>query len=119
LRAGLTPKHVDVPELMKHTLFESIVPDIMQGNPVQTGEKIYPCPVADFGIAKIELSASLSYSNSAASLEIIIVTDGGALINNTLVLKRGEAVAILAGESYTIEASGDSTLFKAFVPAIN
>jgi len=119
LRAGLTPKHVDVPELMKHTLFESVVPDIMQGNSVQTGEKIYPCPVADFGIAKIELSASLSYSNSTTSLEIIIVTDGGALINNTLVLKRGEAVAILAGESYTIEASGDSTLFKAFVPAIS
>jgi len=119
LRAGLTPKHVDVPELMKHTLFESIVLNIMQGNPVQTGEKIYPCPVADFGIAKIELSSTLAYSNQSVSLEIIIVTDGGALINNTLVLKRGEAAAIFAGESYTIESSGDCTLFKAFVPAGN
>lgn len=116
LRAGLTPKHVDVPELMKHTLFEGITPNIMQGNPVQTGEKIYPCPVADFGIAKIELSSTLSYSNRAASLEIIIVTEGGVLINNTLVLKRGEAAAILPGKDYLIEASGDCTLFKAFVP---
>ena len=116
LRAGLTPKHVDVPELMKHTLFEGITPNIMQGNPVQTGEKIYPCPVADFGIAKIELSSTLSYSNRAASLEIIIVTEGGVLINNTLVLKRGEAAAILPGKDYVIEASGDCTLFKAFVP---
>ena len=119
LRAGLTPKHIDVPELMKHTLFESIVPNILKGNPVQTGEKIYACPVADFGIAKIELSSTLSYSNKAYSLEIIMVTDGGALINNTLVLKRGEAVAILPGEDYTILASGDCTLFKAFVPLID
>ena len=118
LRAGLTPKHVDVPELMKHTLFESIVPNIMHGTTVQTGEKIYYCPVADFGIAKIELSATLSYSNKASSLEIIIVTDGGAVINNSVVLKRGEAVAILQDESYTIEASGEATMFKAFVPAL-
>jgi len=103
---------------MKHTLFESIVPNIMHGTTVQTGEKIYYCPVADFGIAKIELSATLSYSNKASSLEIIIVTDGGAVINNSVVLKRGEAVAILPDESYTIEASGDATMFKAFVPAL-
>ncbi len=117
LRAGLTPKHIDVPELMKHTIFETIVPDIMQGNIVLPGEKIYPCPVPDFGMTKIELSATVSYTNQASSLEIWIVTDGGALVNNTLVLKRGEAFAALAGESYTIQASGNCTLFKAFVPA--
>ncbi len=117
LRAGLTPKHIDVPELMKHTIFETVVPDIMQGNIVLPGEKIYPCPVPDFGMTKIELSATVSYTNQASSLEIWIVTDGGALVNNTLVLKRGEAFAALAGESYTIQASGNCTLFKAFVPA--
>jgi len=117
LRAGLTPKHIDVPELMKHTIFETIVPNIMTGNIVLPGEKIYPCPVPDFGMAKIELSASVSYTNSASSLEILIVTDGGAVVNNTLALKRGEAFAVFAGESYTIQASGNCTLFKAFVPA--
>lgn len=117
LRAGLTPKHIDVPELMKHTLFESIVPNVMSGNPVLPGERIYPCPVADFGIAKIELSATVSYTTSSSSLEILIVIEGGALVNNSLVLKRGEAVAVLAGQQYTIEASGNCTMFKAFVPA--
>lgn len=117
LRAGLTPKHIDVPELMKHTIFESIVPEVMQGNPLLTGEKVYPCPVPDFGIAKIELSSTLAYSSMTKSLEIIIATEGGAFINNSLVLKRGEAVVIFAGESYTIQASGPCTLFRAFVPA--
>jgi mannose-6-phosphate isomerase len=116
LRAGLTPKHIDVPELMKHTAFESIVPNVMKGNPTMTGEKLYPCPVADFGIAKIELTAGVAYTASSSSLEILVVTEGGSLINNTLVLKRGESVAIFAGETYTIEASGDCVLFKAFVP---
>ena len=116
LRAGLTPKHIDVPELMKHTVFQSIVPNIMCGNEVLPGEKIYPCPVADFGITKIDLSATVSYATQASSLDILIVSEGGALVNNTLVLKRGEAIAVFAGESYTIEASGNCTLFKAFVP---
>ncbi len=118
LRAGLTPKHIDVPELMKHTIFESIIPNVMSGNTVLPGEKIYPCPVADFGIAKIDLSSTIAYSSKSYSLELMIVTEGGVLINNKLVLKRGEAVAIPAGESYTMQASGNCTLFKAFVPAL-
>jgi mannose-6-phosphate isomerase len=116
LRAGLTPKHIDVPELMKHTLFESIVPNVMPGNEVLPGERVYPCPVPDFGIAMVVLSASLSYTQQADSLEIWVVTEGGALINNALVLKKGEAFAVLAGASYRIQASGQCTLFKAFVP---
>lgn len=118
LRAGLTPKHIDVPELMKHTVFESIQPQVMPGNPVQSGERVYPCPVPDFGIARVDLTAGLSYTGTAASLEIWAVTAGGAVVNNSLVLKRGEAFAVFANETYTIEASGDCTLFRAFVPAI-
>jgi len=118
LRAGLTPKHIDVPELMKHTVFESIQPQVMAGNPVQPGERVYPCPVPDFGIARVDLTAGLFYTGTSASLEIWAVTAGGAVVNNSLVLKRGEAFAVFANESYTIEASGDCTLFRAFVPAI-
>lgn len=118
LRAGLTPKHIDVPELMKHTVFESIQPQVMPGNPVQPGEWVYPCPVPDFGIARVDLTAGLSYTGTASSLEIWAVTAGGAVVNNSLVLKRGEAFAVFANETYTIAASGDCTLFRAFVPAI-
>ncbi len=118
LRAGLTPKHIDVPELIKHTLFEGIVPAVMKGTIVQPGETIYPCPVDDFGIAKIDLSAGKSYHNKAASFEIMIIISGGVLVNHSLVLKRGEAMAVLPGGDYTIEASGDCTFFKAFVPGL-
>ena len=36
LRGGLTPKHVDVPELMKHTIFEGIVPNVMKGDEISS-----------------------------------------------------------------------------------
>ncbi|MEJ7679943.1 MAG: hypothetical protein WKG06_19210 [Segetibacter sp.] len=32
LRGGLTPKHIDVPELLKHITFEGIEPNILRGD---------------------------------------------------------------------------------------
>lgn len=116
LRAGLTPKHIDVPELMKHTRFESIVPDIMTGTPAMPGERIYPCPVEDFGMARVELTAGRSYASTASSLEIFFIADGGVVVNNQLALKRGEAFVVFAGRAYEIVSSGNGTLYKAFVP---
>jgi len=115
LRGGLTPKHIDVPELLKHTLFEGIVPNIMKGNEIRIGEKSYPCPVPDFAISKIELAGKRAYTNTAEGLEILIVTAGGAILNNSIVLKRGEAICLLPDAVYSLESSGNCTLFKAFV----
>ncbi len=118
LRAGLTPKHIDIPELMKHTMFESIEPVIMKGEMLRSGETIYPCPVADFGMSRIMLTPSLPYSARSGSMELLIVTEGGVLINNGLVMKTGEAAVILPDTEYEIQASGNSTLYKAFVPEV-
>jgi mannose-6-phosphate isomerase len=118
LRGGLTPKHVDVPELLKHTIFQGVAPNIMMGESEKTGEKIYPCPVDDFGISRIELSKSQSYDSSTSSLEIIAVIDGEMNISggNKLSIKKGEAAAILAGETYNISTASNVTAYKAFVP---
>lgn len=119
LRGGLTPKHVDVPELLKHTLFEGITPDVMDGVPAAEGEKLYPCPVPDFGISKIELQAGEGFRHTASSLEIIVVLSGSIDIQgtNSVTVHKGEAVAILAGESYIISAlAGGVLAYRAFVP---
>jgi len=118
LRGGLTPKHVDVPELLKHTIFQGVAPNIMMGEGEKTGEKIYPCPVDDFGIRRIELSRPQTYSSNASSLEIIVVIDGEMNISgeNNLSIRKGEAAAILAGESYNISTPSSVSAYKAFVP---
>lgn len=118
LRGGLTPKHIDVPELMKHTLFEPIVPKIMQGEPFGNAERRYDCPVPDFDISKIELNVSSSYKALSSSPEIFIVIDGGAIVNGTNVnmnIKKGECVMIFPNENYSITASGHCELYKAYV----
>lgn len=120
LRGGLTPKHIDVPELMKHTSFVSVAPNVMQGNNIDAIEKNYPCPVADFGINKIELSGDEKYGSIANSLEILIVIEGAGIINApqlNMMIKKGEAIAIFSGQEYTIASSGHCLLFKAFVPS--
>ncbi len=117
LRGGLTPKHIDVPELMKHTSFEPVIPNVMQGDDLGNCEKLYPCPVPDFGIKKISLHNN-SHESVANSLEIIIAIEGGAVVNSSrnTVIKQGEAIVFLPGEEYKIESSGNAVLYKAFVP---
>jgi len=115
LRGGLTPKYIDVPELMKHTLFEGIIPNIMKGTEIRIGEKNYPCPVPDFAISKISLLGNSSYANTTEGLELFILTEGAAVINNHLVVKKGEALCMLPGAEYQIQSSGNCTMYKAFV----
>lgn len=117
LRGGLTPKYIDVPELMKHTLFEPIIPQPIKF--IQRGyEKNYPCPVKDFGISVIELQAGENYGATTTSLEILLVIQGAFLIKqqSDTIVKSGEAIAIVANTNYTITATGKCLVYKAFVP---
>lgn len=118
LRGGLTPKHIDVPELIKYIIFEGIEPNVMKGIDLTSGEKNYPCPVPDFGISKIELSEGEVYEAETTSLEIIVIIEGtlNAKGSNNITAKRGEAVAVLAGETYAVSTSGKLIAYKAFVP---
>ncbi|HEY6082027.1 MAG TPA: mannose-6-phosphate isomerase, class I [Chitinophagaceae bacterium] len=119
LRGGLTPKHVDVAELLKHTRFEGIVPNPLKGEDTNgRTEQVYSCPVPDFTISKIEVNPSQSFHNEPVSMEIIILIKGLATIKGSVMLSvgKGESVLVLPGERYEIAASGDAILYKAAVP---
>ncbi len=118
LRGGLTKKHIDIPELMKHISFEGIIPDVIKGKEYNKGEKNYPCPVNDFAISKLELEPGPTYNFKASSFEIIAVMEGEVNITgkNSLTFKKGEVAAILYGETYNILPSQPTLAYKAFVP---
>jgi mannose-6-phosphate isomerase len=118
LRGGLTPKHIDVDELLKHIAFEGIEPDIMKGTELANGERNYACPVEDFGISKIELNKDEIYKSTANSLEIIVVIEGEMQVkgSNNISIKKGEAVAVLPNETYSISTFAKLYAYKAFVP---
>lgn len=117
LRGGLTPKHIDVPELLKHTLFQSIQPSTIKPQ-INGNEKTYLCPVPDFSISIISLKVGERYSSHTFSFEILLVIEGAIIIqgleNN--IIKQGEAIGIVADTNYTFTATGDAIIFKAFVP---
>jgi mannose-6-phosphate isomerase len=116
LRGGLTPKHIDVPELLKHTLFKGVEPDILKGAP-DNGKVNYRCPVKDFGISAIYLNKGDTYSSVAKSAEICILIEGSATwLEGSDDFKKGESFLILPGTSYTLEGSTKALIYKAFVP---
>ena len=117
LRAGLTPKHLDIPELLAHTRFEYIQPNVMKGE--VNGKLVnYICPVPDFQVDAINLKAGDSLSLHAKGPEIWIMMKGQADWSGFRTLKthQGEAVYIVPDEYYTIQAHDDSQLFRAIVP---
>jgi mannose-6-phosphate isomerase len=118
LRGGLTPKHVDVPELLKHTIFEGTKVNILAGEKHGEGEVVYNCPVPDFGISKIALLAGQEVEGRSKSLEIIVVMEGSLQVTgtNTVYARKGEALAILPGEQYSVTTSLSTLAYKAFVP---
>ncbi|MCY7421062.1 MAG: mannose-6-phosphate isomerase, class I [Chitinophagaceae bacterium] len=116
LRGGLTPKHIDVPELLKHTKFEGMVPRILRGEKLASGEMNFDCPVEDFGISAIPLQSGKSYTHKSLSAEIYIVIEGDATVNE-MNIKKGEAFIVLANIDFAIKATPDSLLYKAYVPA--
>ena len=117
LRGGLTPKHIDIEELLQHIQFEPTYPTILKGDQIAFNELQFPCPVPDFGLTKIQLTEGETYTNETLSFELFLVLQGAANING-IDLKPGELAGVKAGASYHIHQTGSETavLFKSFVP---
>jgi len=99
LRAGLTPKYMDVKELVACTKFEAIPFDTLQFTPEEKqGGLYYAIPVDDFKFALFEAVDDLTMQVQSA--EILIALDS----NVTLTHAKGESVTIAKGESVFIPA---------------
>lgn len=99
LRAGLTPKHMDIDELAKCTRFAEKPAETLLLKPVQEGEALlFPVPVPDFCFAIYPSPDQASVAVSSA--EIILPIDAEA----TLVSDDGQAITVQKGQSVFIPA---------------
>ena len=57
LRCGLTPKHVDVPELLRIVRFEASDPGVLRPEAVADGEEVYETPIDEFRLSRFVLGA--------------------------------------------------------------
>ncbi len=120
LRCGLTPKHVDVPELLRIVRFESGAPEVLRPVAGAEGEQQYEVPTDDFRLSRYLLSpAGEPRRLDDRTPQILLCADGRAVLRKAadgggeLTLERGQSAYVQAGES--VEASGDGTLFRATV----
>jgi len=115
LRGGLTPKHVDVKELIQHVSFVPTYPSILKGEMLNDQETNYPCPVADFGLTKLRLNAGEVYTISTYSLELLLVMEGEVLIED-IAYKAGDTALLTPNAKLPVKAKLPALLFKAYVP---
>ncbi|WP_260864490.1 mannose-6-phosphate isomerase [Citrobacter sp. Marseille-Q6884] len=116
LRAGLTPKYIDIPELVANVKFEAKPADQLLTTPVKTdGELDFPIPVDDFAFSLHELSADEA-TVSQQSAAILFCIEGEAVLRKgeqRLVLKPGESAFISANES-PVNVSGAGRLARVY-----
>ncbi len=117
LRGGLTTKHIDVKELLKHVKCEPTFPDILSGEGKEGKEKNYVVPVPDFRLAAYELEADEFVSVSPDDTEIFLLTEGKAVLSDghhSIRLEAGQPAAVaFAGQPVSLKASEKSTVFRA------
>jgi len=130
LRGGLTPKHIDIPELL-HVLNFHEDPTTKQKPPhvptkkLQPQETCYQTPAPDFALSVIHLGdhgeQNIYESNQRSQIELLFATSGTAKVTNTTTgqttpIPQGNALLIPAAvQHYQIQ--GTATLYKATVPS--
>ena len=115
LRGGLTPKHVDMNELMQHVLFTPTYPAVMEGTPINETEVNYPCPVSDFGLSKLAIEAGESYTIHTQSIEMLLVMEGQMEIQGSI-YQTGEVAMIKPEQAMSIGSSKGALIFRSFAP---
>ena len=126
LRGGLTKKHIDVSELMKHVLFEPIEPLIIHAAEKLNGEEVYPTPSKDFELSCFKLGPGEQTEFVSETADILFLLEGAVSLAETetygkvrtdksIDLGKGESAVVLACHTH-IKAMEDSILFRATTP---
>jgi mannose-6-phosphate isomerase len=116
LRGGLTPKHIDVQELMKHVIFKPVTPVIIQGTPINENEQVFRTPAPDFELRRIKINPNQFYETMVNTLDVFFVLDGAveAVSGKTcLLLNAGEAMAATSAASIGFKSLLGAELYRA------
>ena len=110
LRCGLTPKHVDIPELLEVVDFRSTDPDILRPAllPDADGEELYPAPIDEFRLSRFTLGGAAPQNRrvSGATPQILLSTEGTAVLTDA----EGSTITLHPGESAFVPAGGPDLL---------
>lgn len=120
LRGGLTPKHVDVPELLKVMEFKPAPVARVETWDGRAGERAYLTPAAEFSLSRLTITPDTPFmSVQDRTVEILVCTAGEATVSDP---GRAEPIPVSMGASVIIPSAvpqyrvtGAATLYKAGV----
>ncbi|WP_370419540.1 mannose-6-phosphate isomerase, class I [Streptomyces sp. QH1-20] len=120
LRCGLTPKHVDVPELLRVVRFESGDPGVLRPEADAAGEEVYETPIDEFRLSRYVLAPGAEGAVlPSGAAQILLCTSGTAVLRDAegaeLLLDQGQSVFVRADERIALH--GGATVFRATVAA--
>lgn len=112
LRGGLTPKHVDIAELLQIVEFRAINPGFVR--PVESSSDgvqltSYRPPAAEFSVHRVVAEGGPCELSGVAGPAMLIVVSGSlslSLGDETLQLSRGESAFVAAGEPLQVSSVG-------------
>ncbi|MFD8521361.1 mannose-6-phosphate isomerase, class I [Streptomyces capillispiralis] len=115
LRCGLTPKHVDVPELLRIVRFEAGDPGVLRPEAGPDGEEVYETPIDEFRLSRYVLPEGGATHDLTLTTPQILLCTAGSVRAGDHALSPGRSVFVPAGEK--ADVSGTGTLFRATVVA--
>ena len=113
LRCGLTPKHVDVPELLRVVRFEAGDPGVLRPEASPAGEEVYETPIDEFRLSRYVLPEGAAAHDLTLDTPQILLCTAGSVRAGEHELSPGQSVFVPAGE--TAQISGTGTIFRATV----
>ncbi|MEU2613326.1 mannose-6-phosphate isomerase, class I, partial [Micromonospora sp. NPDC007271] len=113
LRGGLTPKRVDVDELLRVLRFEVLDEPVIAPLPVAPGVVTWPVPVEDFALHRVELTAGGPGARLALPGPRVVLCRAGRLAVDdgmgTVTLEPGQAaVGTASGGPLVIGGEGEA-----------
>ena len=115
LRGGLTPKFVDVPELVKVLTYQAAedprvdLKDAAETGGIKGAEVwSYPVPIEEFLLDRVELSGEESVEVDSDGPMIVLCTSGSVALSNA----EAENVSLGAGHAAWIPASDPAAIVR-------
>jgi mannose-6-phosphate isomerase len=120
LRGGLTPKSVNVPELLRVLRFDELEPRPVQITDLGEGESVYSTSAEEFELSRVDIDAGspVVRPRHPQGPEIWLVTEGHCQLSwpsGSLELPRG-ASAFIPADVSSYDFRGSGKLFGAKVP---
>jgi mannose-6-phosphate isomerase len=115
LRGGLSPKHIDVPELLRVLVFDSSPVRPTPTTRLSTAELAYRTSAPEFQLSRIELEPARACAWPLRGPELLLCVDGRARVeagSSVLELACGQA-CFLPAAALSARLTGPARLFRA------